>query len=313
MAGKVAWAAAAGAAVTAAPSSDGGNGGFGGGGGGGFSSGGQGGFGGGGGSSGDTVTDAGGFGGGNSGFYRQADRGGGGGAGMGGAIFVMNGGSLTLGGSTEVRGNSAVAGKSGGGVAQDGSAFGSGIFMQGTSSRLALAPGAGATQTVADTIADQTGSGGAGGNAGSIGLTKSGAGRLVLSGTNTYSGGTTVTGGTLSISTDQNLGAASSLLTLDGGALQTTAALTTARAMHHGKCRRRLSDRRQPDRDGNWLARVGVRVKGDIATSAGRLQPYARVNLYRASGGNDSTRFDQSGRQHAHRQQHRQHLHRTGR
>ncbi|OUM01292.1 hypothetical protein A8M77_17365 [Variovorax sp. JS1663] len=45
------------------------------------------------------------------------------------------------------------------------------------------------------------------------------------------------------------------------------------------------------EREGNWLARVGVRVKGDIATSAGRLQPYARVNLYRTSGGHDSTRF----------------------
>jgi outer membrane autotransporter protein len=45
------------------------------------------------------------------------------------------------------------------------------------------------------------------------------------------------------------------------------------------------------ERDSHWLARVGVRVKGDIATRAGRLQPYARVNLYRASGGNDSTRF----------------------
>ncbi|WP_146039311.1 MULTISPECIES: autotransporter outer membrane beta-barrel domain-containing protein, partial [unclassified Variovorax] len=45
------------------------------------------------------------------------------------------------------------------------------------------------------------------------------------------------------------------------------------------------------ERDGTWLARVGVRVKGDIATGAGRLQPYARVNVYRASGGNDVTRF----------------------
>lgn len=33
------------------------------------------------------------------------------------------------------------------------------------------------------------------------------------------------------------------------------------------------------ERDGSWLARVGVRVKGDIATGAGRLQPHARVNL----------------------------------
>jgi len=28
-----------------------------------------------------------------------------------------------------------------------------------------------------------------------------------------------------------------------------------------------------------------VRVKGDFATGAGRLQPYARVNLYRAGAG----------------------------
>jgi outer membrane autotransporter protein len=45
------------------------------------------------------------------------------------------------------------------------------------------------------------------------------------------------------------------------------------------------------DREGGWLARLGVRIKGDIATAAGRLQPYVRVNLYRASSGNDTTRF----------------------
>jgi outer membrane autotransporter protein len=43
--------------------------------------------------------------------------------------------------------------------------------------------------------------------------------------------------------------------------------------------------------DTSWLARLGVRVKGDISTSAGRLQPYARVNLYRTGGGDDATRF----------------------
>jgi outer membrane autotransporter protein len=45
------------------------------------------------------------------------------------------------------------------------------------------------------------------------------------------------------------------------------------------------------EREDSWFTRVGVRVKGDIATRAGRLQPYARVNLYRAAGGDDSTRF----------------------
>ncbi|GAA4332515.1 hypothetical protein GCM10023165_07150 [Variovorax defluvii] len=47
----------------------------------------------------------------------------------------------------------------------------------------------------------------------------------------------------------------------------------------------------QQESDRNWLARVGVRLKGDIGTSAGRLQPSARVNLYRTGGGNDVARF----------------------
>ncbi|VTV12888.1 Outer membrane protein IcsA autotransporter precursor [Variovorax sp. WDL1] len=218
-------------------SSEGGRGGFGGGGGGGNFFGGAGGFGGGGGSSGQIVAGLGGFGGGGGGITLGGGitGAGGGGAGMGGAIFVMEGGSLTLSGTSQVSGNGVVAGASGsGGGADDGSAFGSGIFMQGTSGTLAFAPDAGDLQTVADAIADQTGSGGLGANAGSIGVVKRGAGRLVLSGTNTYSGGTTVTGGTLSISSDPNLGTAAGPLTLDGGTLQNTAAVTTARAITIG-------------------------------------------------------------------------------
>ncbi|WP_277622886.1 autotransporter-associated beta strand repeat-containing protein, partial [Variovorax sp. B4] len=208
-------------------SSNGGDGGFGGGGGGGNFFGGWGGFGGGGGAG--VSGGYGGFGGG-----RGGDLAGGGGAGMGGAIFVMQGGSLTLAGSTEVSGNS-VTGGAGGSATQNGSAFGSGIFMQGTSGTLAFAPDAGDLQTVADAIADQTGSGGTVfSGAGSIGLVKRGVGRLVLSGTNTYSGGTTVTGGTLSISSDPNLGTAAGPLTLDGGTLQNTATVTTARAITIG-------------------------------------------------------------------------------
>ena len=45
---------------------------------------------------------------------------------------------------------------------------------------------------------------------------------LVLSGTNTYSGGTTITAGTVSVSATNNLGAAGSSLTLNGGTLQIT-------------------------------------------------------------------------------------------
>ncbi|MDM0117105.1 autotransporter outer membrane beta-barrel domain-containing protein [Variovorax sp. J22R133] len=42
--------------------------------------------------------------------------------------------------------------------------------------------------------------------------------------------------------------------------------------------------------DGGWLARAGVRLKGEMATPLGRLQPYGRVNVYYATSGNDNLR-----------------------
>ena len=45
------------------------------------------------------------------------------------------------------------------------------------------------------------------------------------------------------------------------------------------------------DAEGGWIGRLGVRVKGDISTPAGRLQPYARVSVYRASSGADVATF----------------------
>ncbi|SEK07840.1 autotransporter outer membrane beta-barrel domain-containing protein, partial [Variovorax sp. OK202] len=47
----------------------------------------------------------------------------------------------------------------------------------------------------------------------------------------------------------------------------------------------------QQDSHNGWLVRAGVRVKGEIATSAGLLQPYVRVNVYRSGSGTDVTRF----------------------
>lgn len=68
---------------------------------------------------------------------------------------------------------------------------------------------------------------------GTINLSKIGSGTQVLSGVNTFTGKTSVTGGVLSISADYNLGTApgsnvDDQLTLDGGTLQTTATLTIA-------------------------------------------------------------------------------------
>ncbi|SBV33728.1 Outer membrane autotransporter barrel domain protein [uncultured Sphingopyxis sp.] len=60
-------------------------------------------------------------------------------------------------------------------------------------------------------------------------LVKSDAGTLVLGGTNSYTGGTLIAGGTLRIASDANLGAAGGDVTLDGGALEISADVASAR------------------------------------------------------------------------------------
>ncbi|WP_052129416.1 autotransporter-associated beta strand repeat-containing protein [Sphingomonas sp. 35-24ZXX] len=63
-------------------------------------------------------------------------------------------------------------------------------------------------------------------------IEKIGAGSLVLSGVNSYSGGTVISGGTLRIGADANLGAASGGITINNNAnLTFTSALTTNRAI----------------------------------------------------------------------------------
>ncbi|WP_375777522.1 Ig-like domain-containing protein [Bradyrhizobium sp. ma5] len=195
---------------------DGGNGGYGGGGGafgnGGFGGGGgyggNGGFGGGGG-----VSGLGGFGGGDG-------TAGGGGLGAGGTVFVQQGGSLTIkGGSlSNDSGFNAVKGGTNGIGQASGSGIGSGIFIQGTSN-LSFAPASGQTLTVANDIADQSGNGGTGANAGVGGLVISGGGIVILGGNNSYTGNTALSGaGTrVSISANVNLGAVTNMLTLGDG------------------------------------------------------------------------------------------------
>ncbi|GMG94315.1 outer membrane autotransporter barrel domain-containing protein [Cupriavidus sp. TKC] len=62
-------------------------------------------------------------------------------------------------------------------------------------------------------------------------LVKSDYGTLVLSGVNTYTGGTELRGGTLRVSADANLGAAQGGVTFTGGTLASTGSFDTARAV----------------------------------------------------------------------------------
>ncbi|MBB3148398.1 fibronectin-binding autotransporter adhesin [Phyllobacterium trifolii] len=60
-------------------------------------------------------------------------------------------------------------------------------------------------------------------------LVKTDLGTLALTGTNSYSGGTAINGGTLQVSTDANLGDAAGALSFNGGTLHTTASFTSRR------------------------------------------------------------------------------------
>lgn len=210
-----------------------GHGGFGGGGG---SGGGVGGFGGGG------SARAGGFSGGAGGFEggngdpAALSTDGGTGAALGGAVFVVQGGSVVFTDTMTVSGSVLTTAAASGG-ATSGAALGKGIFLEG-SSTLTFAPGAGTTQTISDDIADQRGSWLALGitaqafyttggvfrnppvdgtannywsysNDGRWSMVKNGAGTLLLSGANTFSGvANAINAGTLQVGHQDALGIA---------------------------------------------------------------------------------------------------------
>ena len=85
------------------------------------------------------------------------------------------------------------------------------------------------TLTVGNNNASSTFSGIIQNSGGSLTLTKLGTGTLTLVGHNTYSGNTTILDGTVSVSDNNNLGAATALLILDHGTLLQTASFTTSR------------------------------------------------------------------------------------
>ena len=47
----------------------------------------------------------------------------------------------------------------------------------------------------------------------------------------------------------------------------------------------------QQDSGSGWIARLGFRIRGDLPSAAGRLQPYGRVNFYRANFSGDAALF----------------------
>ncbi len=97
------------------------------------------------------------------------------------------------------------------------------IVLTGTSATIRVGDGSAAGANMVATV-NAALSGGAE-------LVKTDAGTLILGGSNSYSGGTRVAGGTLQISSDDNLGAASGGLGFDGGTLSTTATLTSGRSI----------------------------------------------------------------------------------
>lgn len=84
--------------------------------------------------------------------------------------------------------------------------------------------------TISSTIIDNAGSNSIYGDAGDgvVSLAKAGSGTLVLSGTNTYTGGNFLNAGTVQISSEANLGAAANDVTFGGGTLNVTTGFTAS-------------------------------------------------------------------------------------
>ena len=108
---------------------------------------------------------------------------------MAGASLIIEGGNLATG---------SVAGGLGANGGGNGQALGDGLFLQGDES-ITLEPAAGTVETISGVVADETGSGGTGANAGAGRLTLNGLGTLDLTAANTFTGGIGIREGTLEL------------------------------------------------------------------------------------------------------------------
>jgi fibronectin-binding autotransporter adhesin len=150
---------------------------------------------------------------------------------LGNTFGAYDAGLFTNSGITISRNIRAQSGNTGvitlGGYSASTSTFSGNIFLGTNSSAgkgVTLTAATGGTTTFSGVIQDPTSVSGAGL------LTKSGAGTVVLSGLNTYAGGTSIDAGTLSISQSANLGSNSGGLTLNAGTLEITSGFSTNRA-----------------------------------------------------------------------------------
>jgi fibronectin-binding autotransporter adhesin len=95
------------------------------------------------------------------------------------------------------------------------------IALVGPQSQISVGDGTGDGASMTATIASNL--------TGATQLEKTDLGTLVLSGTNSYTGGTLITAGTLRVSNDANLGDATGAIGFDGGTLNTTTDITSSR------------------------------------------------------------------------------------
>lgn len=144
------------------------------------------------------------------------------------ANLVLDGGALQYTGAGASTDRRFTLGLAGGTI----DASGSGALNFTNTAAIALS-GAGShsltltgSNTGANTLAAVLGDSG-----GASSLTKTGAGTWVLTGNNSYTGGTFLNGGTLAVANDGNLGAAAGALTFNGGTLENTSAFTTSRGV----------------------------------------------------------------------------------